>query len=61
MSLCTVGLPHDEVMGAVRVVKVGEEHFSHMGHVVQGKPSDLVVVDHAIERIRAGAVVGDHA
>jgi len=61
MGLRYVGLPYEEFMYAVCKVEIGEQHFPHMGHVVEREPGDLVMVNHAVKGVRAGAVVGHHA
>jgi hypothetical protein len=32
-----------------------------VGHIIQGKPGDTVVVDHTVQGVGTGAVVSDHA
>jgi hypothetical protein len=61
VSLRYVGFPRDELMGTMRAVKVSEQHFPHVGHVVEGESGHFVVIYHAVERVGAGAMVSDHA
>lgn len=45
-------------MGVDGGVVVSEQHFTHVCHVVEGKASDLLMVN---QQERAGTVVCNHA
>ena len=61
VSFRNVRFPDEELMGVDGGVVVSEQHFAHVCHVVEGKASDSLVVNHAVQREGASTVVRNHA